>query len=218
MDSKGHCWRLKGWKKKNSIEVEVVFKRANPHSFLLVTMPSWIPWDHLSGTPAMKSFERCATEAKATNFQSLNWRLDEVLYLQTSFVKEALEGLDPKDLFKFYEGANTNLHGLHCYGVRGENLKYIFQLSWFNHQLDIVKSIPCSSSIWSEGRRLVHAGDNVNGLSTWPLLLGCLLGPNKSCRIGWFLIGHRWSWGQNLRHKPMQNSYTGYRIIHKIIK
>lgn len=26
--------------KKNSIEVEVVFKRANPHSFLLVTMPS----------------------------------------------------------------------------------------------------------------------------------------------------------------------------------
>ena len=49
----------------------------------------------------MKSFERCATEAKAANFQSLNWCLDAVLYLQTSFVKEALEGLDPNDLFKF---------------------------------------------------------------------------------------------------------------------
>ena len=72
----------------------------------------------------MKSFERCATEAKAANFQSLNWCLDAVLYLQTSL--EALEGLDANDLFKFYEGANTNLRRLHCYGVRGETWSIFF--------------------------------------------------------------------------------------------
>lgn len=94
----------RGIRWNSSIEVFQSSGRANPQrcprSFEIIS------------PPVMKSLEQstlnAASEVKASNFQSLNWCLHEVLYLQTSFVKEALEGLDPNDLFKLYEGANTN--------------------------------------------------------------------------------------------------------------